>query len=319
MGVAEQPERRRCAVIVNPTKVSEDFRTTVNRQLVPTAWEEPIWLQTTEDDPGYSMAAHAVEAEVDLVIAAGGDGTVRIVANGLANSGIPMGVVPAGTGNLLAHSLDLPLKEADAVQVALRMHTRVIDLVKLAVDDRAGEHFAVMAGTGMDAMIMDETNPDLKKVIGPGAYFLAAAKALGRLPIDMDIILDGGRPRRRRAMICVIGNVGTLTGGITLLPRAKADDGRLDVYVASPHRFTHWIRVFIRLITFRRHSDDRVDEWQGTRVQVRLGHPDSYQLDGDVAEQECRTLTAEVVPGALAVCVTPEEGLADAGGADRRT
>ncbi|HKF88028.1 MAG TPA: diacylglycerol kinase family protein, partial [Propionibacteriaceae bacterium] len=171
VGVVEQPERRRCAVIFNPTKVSDDFHSTVNRQLVPTAWEEPIWLETTEQDPGHSMAAHAVEAKVDLVIAAGGDGTVRIVANGLANSGIPMGVVPAGTGNLLAHSLDLPLKEAKAVEVALQMHTRVIDLIKLTVDDRASEHFAVMAGTGMDSMIMDETNDDLKKVIGPGAYF----------------------------------------------------------------------------------------------------------------------------------------------------
>ena len=121
VAVADQPERRRCAVIFNPTKVSEDFRTTINRQLVPTAWEEPIWLATTEDDPGHSMAARAVEAAVDLVIAAGGDGTVRIVANGLANSGIPMGVVAAGTGNLLAHSLDLPLKEAEAVEVALQM------------------------------------------------------------------------------------------------------------------------------------------------------------------------------------------------------
>ncbi|MDF2747480.1 MAG: phosphatase family protein, partial [Propionibacteriaceae bacterium] len=200
VAVADQPERRRCAVIFNPTKVSEDFRTTINRQLVPTAWEEPIWLATTEDDPGHSMAARAVEAAVDLVIAAGGDGTVRIVANGLANSGIPMGVVAAGTGNLLAHSLDLPLKEAEAVEVALQMHTRVIDLIKLTVDDRRSEHFAVMAGTGMDAMIMDETNPDLKKVIGPGAYFLASAKALGRLPIDMAITIDGGRIHRRRAM-----------------------------------------------------------------------------------------------------------------------
>ena len=93
------------------------------------------------------------------------------------------------------------------------MHTRVIDLIKLTVDDRRSEHFAVMAGTGMDAMIMDETNPDLKKVIGPGAYFLATAKALGRLPIDMAISIDGGRIHRR-AMICVIGNIGTLTGAL---------------------------------------------------------------------------------------------------------
>ena len=119
-----------------------------------------------------------------------------------------MGVVAAGTGNLLAHSLDLPLKEAEAVGRPTDAH-RVIDLIKLTVDDRRSEHFAVMAGTGMDAMIMDETNPDLKKVIGPGAYFLATAKALGRLPIDMAISIDGGRIHRRRAMICVIGNIGT--------------------------------------------------------------------------------------------------------------
>jgi diacylglycerol kinase (ATP) len=317
--VAEQPARRRCAVIYNPTRVSAEFRTTVNRSLDPTVWEEPLWLETQEDDPGRSMAAQAVEAAVDLVIAAGGDGTVRIVADGLAKTGIPMAVVPAGTANLLARSLDLPLKEPDALDVAVKMHTRVIDLIKLTVDDRRSEHFAVAAGTGMDAMIMDETNDDLKKVVGPGAYFLAAAKALGRLPIDMAITLDRGRPRRRRAMICVIANIGTLTGGITLLPLARADDGRLDVYVASPHRFSHWVRVFVRLVTFRRRSDDRVDEWQATRVQVRLGHPDSYQLDGDVAEGECRTLTAEVVPGALVVCVTPEEGLASAAGPDKRT
>jgi diacylglycerol kinase (ATP) len=317
--VAEQTARRRCAVIYNPTRVSDEFRTTVVRSLNPTVWEQPLWLETTAEDPGRSMAAKAVEAGVDLVIAAGGDGTVRIVADGLANSGIPMGVVPAGTANLLARSLDLPLKEPDAVEVAALMHTRTIDLIKLTADDRRSEHFAVAAGTGMDAMIMDETNDDLKKVVGPGAYFIAAAKALGRLPIDMVITVDRGRPRRRSAMICVIANIGTLTGGITLLPLAKADDGRLDVYVASPSRFRHWIRVLVRLISLRRRSDDRVDEWQGSRVQVRLSRPDSYQLDGDVAEGECQTLEAEVVPAALVVCVTPEEGLASAAGPDERT
>ncbi len=315
--MAEQTVRRRCAVIYNPTRVSDEFRTIVDRRLDPTSWEPPMWLETSAEDPGRSMAAKAVEESVDLVIAAGGDGTVRIIADGLANSGIPMGVVPAGTGNLLAHSLELPLNEPDAIEVALQTHTRVIDLIKLTVDDRPSEHFAVMAGTGMDAMIMDETNENLKNVVGPGAYFLAAAKALGRLPIDMAIALDSGRPRRRRAMICVIANIGTLTGGIALLPLAKADDGRLDVYVASPNRFTHWVRVVARLFTFRRRADDRVDEWQGTQVQVRLSHPDSYQLDGDVAEGECRTLTAEIAPGALVVCVKPDEGLGRAAGPDR--
>jgi diacylglycerol kinase family enzyme len=108
-------------------------------------------------------------------------------------------------------------------------------------------------------------------------------------------------------MICLVANVSTLPGNITLLPDAKPDDGRLDVYVASPHRFTHWIRVIIRLLTRYRRGDDRVDEWQGERVAVRLTGRDSYQLDGDVAG-ELQSFVAEVRPGALTVCVPQDRG-----------
>ena len=115
----------------------------------------------------------------DRVIAVGGDGTVRIVADRLAQSGIPMAVVPVGTGNLLARNLEIPLSERDAVEVAFGEHTLDIDLIKLTVDGVPSEHFAVIAGLGVDALIMDETSPELKDTIGAGAYFVAAAKALG--------------------------------------------------------------------------------------------------------------------------------------------
>jgi diacylglycerol kinase family enzyme len=118
----------------------------------------------------------------------------------------------------------------------------------------------------------------------------------------MRIALDDHRAHRRRAMICAIGNVGTLAGNLTLMPDAQPDDGRLDVYVASPHRLTHWVRVFLRLITRRPRRDDHVDLWQGSRVEVRLKKPDPYELDGDVVA-ECRSLRAEVVPRALTVHV----------------
>jgi diacylglycerol kinase (ATP) len=243
-----------------------------------------------------------VSAHVDRVIAAGGDGTIRMVADRLAQSAIPMAVVPLGTGNLLARNLDIPLSEDEALEVAFSDHTRDIDLIKVTVDGAPGEHFAVIGGLGVDAMIMDETSPDLKDTIGAGAYFVAAAKALGRTPIDMRITLDDHRPRHRNAMICAIGNVGTLAGNLTLIPGARPDDGRLDVYVASPHRLSHWLRVLLRLITRRPRTDDRVDQWQATQVEVRLKHPDPYQLDGDVVG-DCRSLRAEVRPSALTVCV----------------
>jgi YegS/Rv2252/BmrU family lipid kinase len=293
---------RRCAVIFNPVKVSDGFREAMTQRLSAARWTEPIWLPTAEDDPGRSMAATAVKEQFDLVVAAGGDGTVRIVADGLANSGIPMGIVPSGTANLLARNLGIPMAEADAIDVVLSGRTRTIDLIKLTIDEREPEHFAVMAGMGIDAMTMDETRADLKDKIGTAAYVVAGARALGRLPVPMTIKVDDHHTHRRHAMICVVGNVGKLPGNIILIPGAEPDDGQLDVYVASPHRFTQWVKVFTRLITRRSNGEDRVDQWRGRRVEVRLDKPDSYQLDGDVIG-ELRRLVAEVQPEALSVRV----------------
>jgi diacylglycerol kinase family enzyme len=103
-------------------------------------------------------------------------------------------------------------------------------------------------------------------------------------------------------MVCLIGNVGKLPGNIVLIPEADAQDGKLDVYVASPHRLRHWLQLAVRLVTRRRQRDDQVDNWQGRRVEVRLAERDNYQMDGDVVG-ECRTLAAEVQPGALRVCI----------------
>jgi diacylglycerol kinase (ATP) len=304
MGAAavNEPSGRRCAVVYNPIKVSEDLRNAIKQQAAATGWSDPIWLATPEENPGPAITAEVVSGDVDRVIAAGGDGTIRIVADRLAGSGIPMAVVPVGTGNLLARNLDIPLTEAEALAVAFGQHTRDIDLIKLNVDGVPSEHFAVIAGLGVDAMIMEETNSDLKDSIGAGAYFIAAAKALGRTPIHMWIAVDDQRPRHRYAMICAIGNVGTLAGNLTLIPGARPDDGLLDVYVASPRHLIHWLRVLARLLTLRKRQDDRVDQWRGHRVEVRLRHPDPYQLDGDVIG-DCRSLGAEVAAKALTVCV----------------
>ncbi len=292
----------RCAVVYNPIKISDGFRDLVTERTAAVGWAEPLWLETSEDDPGRAMTREALDAQVDLVMAAGGDGTVRVVADVMAGSGVTMAVLPAGTGNLLARNLELPLDEAGALEVALAGRTRDVDLVELTVDGGRSEHFAVMAGVGVDATIMDEVDPDLKKKVGPAAYFVAAGKALGRLPVPMEISIDGGRRHRRNAMTCLVGNVGKLPGGLVLMPDAEFDDGHLDVYVASPRRVTHWFKLLLRVITRRGQRDDQVDSWQAQRAVVTLRRPESYQLDGDVVG-EGRELVAVIRPGALRVCV----------------
>jgi diacylglycerol kinase (ATP) len=295
-------QSRRCAVIYNPTKVSDKFHALTQDSLQRDGWSNTLWLETSAEDPGRAMTKQAVAEQVDLVIGAGGDGTIRYVADGLAHTGIPLGLVPAGTGNLLARNLDLPLEEVDAIEVALDGQVRLVDLVRITVDDHPPEHFAVMAGIGVDAMMMDETDEDLKDTVGSAAYFVAAAKALGRLPVRMTVQLDTNRPVRRHAMLCVIGNVGRLRGNLTLIPGASPDDGLLDLYIASPRRFRHWIKLALRLITRRAKKDDQVDQLQGKRVRIKIDGKDNYQLDGDVVG-ESTTLDAEIQPGALAICV----------------
>ena len=291
----------RCAVIYNPTKISDKFHALVEESLQRNGWSNTLWLETSAEDPGRAMTRRAVAEHVDLVIGAGGDGTIRYVADGLAHTGIPMGLIPAGTGNLLARNLDLPLEEVEAVEVALGGQVRLLDLVRITVDDRAPEHFAVMAGIGVDAMIMDETNEDLKDKVGSAAYFVAAGKALGRLPVRMTVQLDANRPVRRHAMLCVIGNVGRLRGNLALIPGASPDDGLLDLYIASPHRFRHWVKLALRLVTRRAKKDDQVDQHLGKTVRIMIDGKDNYQLDGDVVG-ESTTLLAEIQPGALAIC-----------------
>ena len=300
----------RCAVIYNPTKISDKFHALVEESLQRNGWRNTLWLETSVEDPGGAMTRQAVAAQVDLVIAAGGDGTIRYVADGLAHTGIPLGLVPAGTGNLLARNLDLPLEEVEAIEVALAGQVRQVDLVKITVDDRPPEHFAVMAGIGIDAMIMDETDEGLKDKVGSAAYFVAAAKALGRLPVRMTVQLDGNRPVRRHAMLCVIGNVGTLRGNLTLIPGASPDDGLLDLYIASPRRFRHWAKIALRLLTRRPKKDDQVDQHTGKRVRIMINGKDNYQLDGDVVG-ESTILDAEIQPGALAICVPPAQAASD--------
>jgi diacylglycerol kinase (ATP) len=283
----------RWAVVANPTKLSDADAELVRRRLAETGHGEPLWLETTVDDPGRAMARQAVDAGVELVLTAGGDGTV------LAGTDVAMGIIPVGTGNLLARNLFLPLDVPGALEVALGESERRIDTVVLTVDGGEPDRFAVMAGTGLDAMIMDNVSDRLKKFIGPGAYFIAATKALGRLPVPVRVVVDG-RHHKRNAVVCVLASCGQLPGDLGLVPAARPDDGFVHLYVAFPTRVSHWLKAAVRLITRRPQKDDHVRIWAGRRVEIHLQESDAYQLDGDV-EGEGRVLVAEVDPGSLRV------------------
>lgn len=298
---ATQP---RAAVIYNPTKVL-DLPTLVRHvefELAGRGWRRAIWLPTTPDDPGIEMTAIAVRKEVDLVIGVGGDGTVRVIAAGLADTGIPLAVVPAGTGNLLARNLAIPLDEVRALETAFEGTERAIDLIRVQADDGPADHFCVMAGIGIDAAIVGEAGTELKRAIGNTAYVLSAAQHVNHPALDTRISLDGVPALHTRAHLVLIGNVGLLQGGIQLMPDARVDDGLLDLMVASPRGLRDWLSVFTRVLARRGRTDERLRRLTGRRVEIVVDHPDRYELDGD-PQGTCTRLTAEVAPGALVLRV----------------
>ena len=299
------PSTRRMAVILNPIKVEDPaaFKLLVDARAAGLGWSPPVWFETTVEDTGRSMAHEAALGGAELVVVCGGDGTVRAVCAELAGTGIPVGVVPAGTGNLLARNLALPLYLNAAIDVAIDGQDRAIDIVRIAGDGLAdGEHFLVMAGMGFDAAIMEGANEQIKAKVGWLAYVVSGFRNLMFPAVRIDISIDDEPFTRHRARTIVVGNVGFLQAGLPLLPDATIDDGVIDVVIVNPVRFLSWLRVVVRVVGRGRKTDATVNRMTGRKVVIRASHATPRQIDGDPvgAGQE---LMCECLPGKLLVRV----------------
>ena len=277
---------KRAAIIYNPLKVPDlpEMTARVKTFMADNAWAEPLWLETTQDDPGVAMCQRALREECDVVFVCGGDGTVMAAVTALAGCDIPLAILPAGTGNLLARNLDLPLNDEDAaLRIGVTGRTTRIDVG--VCEDRK---FAVMAGIGFDAAIMRDAHEGLKKAVGWPAYLVSAGKHLRGRGIRITLTVDDGAPMHRRVRSVVVGNVGMLQGGIPLLPDARADDGFLDVVVIAPRNIVGWTRVASRVVRRAEVPDRTMERFRGKHVLIEASHSQPRQLDGDVIEDSRR-------------------------------
>jgi diacylglycerol kinase family enzyme len=276
------------------------LRRTINEGLALAGWPEPDYYETTPEDAGRGQAAEAVEKGAELIFVCGGDGTVMAVVTALAGTDVAMAVLPAGTGNLLAANLGLATDAATGVQVALDGGRRRIDVG--VVEDKC---FAVMAGMGFDAEMLEGTSDVAKKHIGWLAYVGGALKHLRNRPMRVRVVLDGGAPMPRRPRTVIVGNVGRLQGGVRLLGDAKPDDGKLDVAILSPRNLAHWAALGWAVIR-RSKRVPRMETYTAERVEIRSNRPQPRQLDGDLIEPG-RSLSIHVKPRALLLCVPQPE------------
>jgi len=314
---------RRAAVIYNPIKVSlQQLRDVVEDEELRRGWLPSLWFATTTDDAGQRLAEDAVAASPDLVIVAGGDGTVRAVAEVLQGHGIPFAIVPSGTGNLLARNLHLPLGDPTAaVRVAFGGHSRAIDVAIVHLERADGSSsthaFVVMAGIGIDASMAINTSSALKRRIGWLAYVDPIVRSIfTRTQHALNVSLDGEPWRSIDAHTVIVGNTGTLTAGIVLLPEAVPDDGFLDVVVLRPKGPGGWAQIASRLAiggvlsrspggrkVLRAAPAFRALRYaQSRRLAVRFAEPQQLELDGDGVGAVIAA-TISVRPGALPVRV----------------
>ncbi|MFJ4776671.1 diacylglycerol kinase family protein [Streptomyces sp. NPDC088762] len=323
---------RRVVVVRHPHGCGAELAERVRSVLRRHGYTDQVWTATSAEHAAGDLAGRIAEEDTDLVVVCGGDGTVRACVDVLAGTGIPLAVVPCGTGNLLARNLKLPADPATALEAALSGETGRIDVGRVAGDGPGTVRFTVMAGAGFDAAMVGDASERVKERLGWAAYVLSGVRHLGDPRMRLSIRVDGGPVLQRRARMVVIGNVGSLQGGLPLLPGARPDSGRLEVVLLDPRGARGWLaaagHLGARMLPGRaaagsgagsgRVAGGALEYFSAVRVDIRFARPQPRELDGDVIGAGTR-LSAEVEPGALRIWLPPrapdEQAPTAAGGA----
>ncbi|MET0297154.1 MAG: diacylglycerol kinase family protein [Microbacterium sp.] len=306
------------AVIWNPSKTDKE---TLESGLAGALGDHEVdiqWWETSKDDPGQGVAKQAVAAGADLVIVAGGDGTVRAVAEQLAESQAraEMAIVPLGTGNLLARNLGVPINSVPAAFArAVEDDARAVDVGWVDVDLDAGTErhaFVVMIGFGIDAHMIAETDEDLKSKAGWLAYVESLGRALEASDVvPFHITIDGKAGRDEEGHTLLIANCGSLQGGLTLLPDADPSDGELDYLVLSAEGFGEWAGTLktmvwdnglMRLLgrNDQATSTDAVGHGRAKTIEVKLPDARAFEIDGEEIGST-RSFAVTIQPAAIRV------------------
>ncbi|SFR92621.1 lipid kinase, YegS/Rv2252/BmrU family [Microbacterium sp. cf046] len=307
------------AVIWNPSKTDKEaLEAGLADAIGDGTAPEVRWWETTEEDPGQGVAKDALAAGADLILVAGGDGTVRAVAEHLADvsSDAQLGIIPLGTGNLLARNLEVPINDMPAAFVrALDGDTRPVDVgwVDVELDGATERHaFLVMIGFGIDAHMIEETDEDLKDKAGWLAYVESLGRALAASEVvPFHITKDDEPAHDEEGHTLLIANCGSLQGGLTLLPDAVPDDGELDYLVLSAEGVGAWLGTLKtmmwdnglkRLVT---KSDDLtntddVNHGRAKSLEVTLPEARAFEIDGEEIG-ETKAFSVTIQPSAIRV------------------
>jgi diacylglycerol kinase (ATP) len=290
--------RKKVAVVAHSGKTLGGGLSELRRVLRQAGYARPIWREVSKSRKAPKAVRRAVKKGARLIFVWGGDGMVQRCIDVLAGKKkVELAIVPAGTANLLATNLGIPKQIAEAVRVGLHgaRHTLDVGVVN-------GERFAVMAGSGFDAMVMRSVDATRKKRIGRLAYFRGGVRAMRARAVPTTVRVDGATWFDGAASAVLVGNVGTVTGGFRVFPDASDHDGMLEVGVVTARSVWQWLRVLSRVARGRPEVSPFVQVTRGAKISVRLSRQRAYELDGGVRSSTKR-LKVRVEPGAITVRV----------------
>ena len=265
---------RKTLIILNPAAHSE--RAQRRRAQVESLAQDCSVCVTTRTGEAELLARRAAQEGFEKIVAAGGDGTINEVVNGLAGSNATLGLLPIGTMNVFANELGLPVSDLELCwKIILSDNTRVVDLA------RANEKFFVqLAGVGLDAQVVKETSAQFKRNFGPLSYLISAAQIAARKPPRLFIQSEDAAIKE--GSFVLVGN-GRLYGGpFPFFKHAALDDGKLDVVVFKSLGYLEIIK-YLQDVVFS--SDIRVPEiecFQTTRLRVESDQAVPAELDGEL-------------------------------------
>jgi diacylglycerol kinase family enzyme len=317
-GFAEsRPGRERVAFIANPTKPGvAQLRDLSYRVCSARHLPEPIWLYTAINYTGRDLAREALAAGADVLVAVGGDGTVRAVASVAIDERVPLGVIPLGTGNLFARNLGVPVNDTGAaLRAVLDGANEAVDVGRLTVVRESGEEreylFLVLAGVGIDAEMVAGADEKLKRRFGWLAYFYALVRHTTSTRMRASVTVSGLEPVVGKMRTVLIANCGRMPGGLVLVPDARVNDGALDIATLDARGgVAGWAELAGQVVLQGTKVSTpllpeawrvgRIDHARGTGVDIIMEAPHRVQADGESLGRAV-TVRAVVEPGCLTV------------------
>jgi len=261
---------------------------------------DPLWFEVPKSKKAPEKVKKALRAGADLLFIWGGDGMVQRCIDSLGAQKPAIGIIPAGTANLLAKNLGIPRDIAEAVHIGLHGDQRFIDTGRVN-----GERFAVMAGVGIDALMIRDAGEGLKDRLGRVGYIWTGAKHLADHRTRMTVGVEDVPWFKGEASCVLFGNVGKVLGGLTVFPDARPNDGRLEVGLVTAKRLTDWGRALARTMIGDPEGSPFVHAASGRWFDIRLDRKLPYELDGG-ERPPTKRLRVSIEPASLAIRV-PEE------------